>query len=242
MADELKGLTALITGASSGIGRSTARLLGRAGADLFLTARREENLKSLQAEILEYGVRAVILPMDLALEEAPEKIISACTQAFGRLDILINNAGQAVQRAVADTDTELWDKLFALNARAPFLLCKYALPYLKQSPAATVIQIGSCVGINAYENQSAYAASKHALRGFTQSFAKEVFSDGIRVHMLSLGGVDTDLISDVRPDLDRSILSKPEEVAEVALFLLTHRNNSAIDEVILRRYSKKPWA
>jgi len=239
--DELKGKTALITGASSGIGEAAARLLCNAGAEIFLTARREEKLLALQQELTNAGGKAAYIACDIAKETSPEKIISGCIEKFGKLDILINNAGRAVNKPVSETDAAIWDEMMALNARAPFLMCKHALPCLEQSSAATVINICSNVGINTYAGQSAYGASKHALRGFTQAFSKEAFASGIRVHLLSPGGVDTDLATDVRPDLDRTILSKPEELAEIILFLLTHRNNSMIDELIIRRYSKKPW-
>jgi 3-oxoacyl-[acyl-carrier protein] reductase len=238
----LQGKTVLITGASSGIGEAAARALSHAGAEVFLTARREEKLDSLKRELTAAGGKALSLACDITDESAPEAIVSACVGAFGKLDILINNAGRAINRPVWETTPAEWDAVMTLNARVPFLMCKSAFPYLKASPEATVINVGSTVGINTYAGQSAYGASKHALRGFTQAFSKEVYPFGIRVHLLAPGAVDTDLISDVRPDLsDRTGLSRPEELADAILFLLTHRNNSSIDELVLRRSSKKPW-
>jgi 3-oxoacyl-[acyl-carrier protein] reductase len=129
----------------------------------------------------------------------------------------------------------------AVNARAPFLLSKEAISYLKRSDIATIINISSVVGIKGYVNQGAYTASKHALMGFTKVLAQEVFQDGIRVHIISPGGVATGMVELTRPDIDPSTLISPEEIAEIVLFLLTHRGNAVIDEINVRRSATPPW-
>ena len=131
--------------------------------------------------------------------------------------------------------------LMAVNARAPFLLSKEAIPYLKRSDMATIINISSVVGVKGYINQGAYTASKHALMGLTKVLAQEVFQDGIRVHVISPGGVATSMVELTRPDIDPSTLISPEEIAEIVLFLLTHRGNAVIDEINVRRSANPPW-
>jgi 3-oxoacyl-[acyl-carrier protein] reductase len=101
--------------------------------------------------------------------------------------------------------------------------------------------MSSVVGCKGYVNQGAYAASKHALMGMTKVLAQEVFEDGIRVHVIAPGAVSTDMIVHTRPDLDASMLTSPEEIADIALFILTHRGTAVIDEVNVHRYTNNPW-
>jgi 3-oxoacyl-[acyl-carrier protein] reductase len=129
-----------------------------------------------------------------------------------------------------------------VNARAPFFLCKTAIPYLEKSKAATIINISSVVGHKGYVHQAAYAASKHALTGFTKVLAREVQDKGIRVYLLSPGGVHTEMVQKMRPDLDTSGLIKTEDMADIVRFLVTHRGNAMVDELRIRRAGGMPWA
>ena len=124
-----------------------------------------------------------------------------------------------------------------MNARAPFFLCKEAFPYLKESGKPIVINIASVVGFKGYANQSVYSSSKHALTGFTKVFAKEVQPYGIRVHLISPGGVATEMVKQMRPDIDAGELIQPEEIAEIVRFIVTRKGNGTIDQFYIRRYS-----
>jgi 3-oxoacyl-[acyl-carrier protein] reductase len=188
-----------------------------------------------------FGGMAFAFPCDLADAGAPRILMAAVVEALGGLDILVNNAGFALSRPIAQTTSEEWDHLMAVNARAPFLLCRVALPHLKRSGRGRIVNIASVVGSKGYVNQGAYTASKHALAGFTKVLAQEVMADGIRVHLVSPGGVDTDLVAAMRPDLDRSGLTTPDEIAEIVLFLLQQEGNAVVDEVNVRRPGKSPW-
>ncbi len=237
----LTGKTAIITGASKGIGRAIALALASEGVNLLLTARSKDILIEVKEEVERLGSKAHICEVDLSVNNAPEKIISDAIVTFGGIDILINNAGIAEAMSITDTSLEAWEKHMNLNARAPFLLSREAIPYLKESNHATIINIASIVASKGYINQGAYTASKHALIGFTKVLAQEVFEDDIRVHVISPGGVETEMITKTRPDLDTSILMTPDEVADIILFLLKHRGNAVIDEINVRRFSKTPW-
>lgn len=239
---DLSGRVAILTGASKGIGRATALALAERGVRLALTARTVEELETLCAEIQGKGGEAKAFPADLADVEVPRLLVKNTVAAFGRLDILVNNAGMALSRSLSATTVEEWDRLMAVNARAPFLLCREAIPYLKKSGHGRIVNICSVVGYKGYMKQGAYGASKHALAGFTKVLAQEVMADGIRVHMVSPGGVDTALAAQMRPDLDRPGLTTPEEIAETILFLLCQEGNAVIDEVNVRRPGKSPWA
>ena len=156
---------------------------------------------------------------------------------LGGLDVLVNCAGLSQAGSFTEVTPQEWDRIFAVNAKAPFFLCKEALPYLKESPKATVINISSVVGFKGYINQSAYSSSKHALAGFTKVFAKEVQPFGIRVHLISPGGVATEMVTKMRPDINADELIQPLEIAELVRFLVTREGNGTIDHLYIRRYS-----
>jgi len=232
---------ALITGASRGIGEEIARRLAKEKVNLALIARDENKLKKIKDELLKENVEIFILPIDLTENNAPKFVIEKVIEYFGGLDILINNAGTALSKPLLETSEEEWNNLMTINAKVPYFLCKYAIPYLKKSEIPTIINISSVVGYKGYINQSAYTASKHALHGFTKVLAQEVHEYGIRVHLISPGGVATDLVNKVRPDLEKSSLIQPYEIAEIIVFLLKFRNNAVIDEIQVRRKDNIPW-
>ena len=132
--------------------------------------------------------------------------------------------------------------MMAVNARGPYLLCRYAIKYLRRSQRAFIVNIGSVVSHKGYPDQSIYTATKHALLGLSKSLARELQPADIRVHMVCPGGVATDLVSHARPDLDLSVLMQPEDIADAVIFLVTRRGNAVIDEINLRRAASTPWA
>jgi len=238
----LAGKVALVTGAGRGIGRCLALTLAENGAYLALAARTEAELQAVRQEIEEFGGEAASFPADLSGEKDALGLVRHTVERFGRLDILINNAGIVLGKPLIETTTEEWDRIMAINARAPFLLSREAIPYLKQQEQSFIINISSVVGYKGYVNQSVYSASKHALLGMTKALAKEVQADGIRVLAVNPGGVDTDSVGLTRPDLDRSVLMQPQEIADIVLFLVTRQGNAVIDEINVRRAASTPWA
>ncbi len=236
----MKGKIALITGATRGIGKAIAERLAREGVYLSLNGRNEEKLKHVAEKIKEY-TKVFLCPGDLSAVDVPERLVRETVAYFGGLDILINNAGVALSRSLEETSLEEWEYQMAVNARAPFLLCRAALPYLRLSSVPTIINISSVVGTKGYVHQGAYTASKHALMGFTKVLARELHKEGIRVHVIAPGGVATDLVTTMRPDIPPETLITPEEIAEIVWFLLQHRGNAVIDEINVRRISNEPW-
>ena len=232
---EIKGKAAIVTGAGRGIGIEMVRELLKEGVKVLATSRNIEALKDLDDRNL------VALPADLLDDNSYKKIVSVCADTFGGVDIIINNAGYAKKLLLTETSKEEWDRHMAVNVRAPFMLVNEAMPYLLKSDQATVINIVSVVGNKGYVTQGAYTAAKHALLGYTKVLARETFKQGIRVHVISPGGVATELIQETRPDLDPSTLSTPQEIANIAIFLLKNRNGAVIDEINVRRYTKEPW-
>ncbi len=242
MKEELKGKVALVTGGGTGIGRAIAQRLAADGISLALCGRDAARLEAVKADAERLGVEAWVLQGDLTDDTFLFSCIEQTAAHFGGLDILINNAGMALNCRLEDTQTEQFDRIMRLNVRAPYFLCRDALTWLKKSTHATVINISSVVGHKGYVQQSAYAASKHAVIGFTKSLANEVYKDGIRVHVISPGGVYTDMVAIARPDLESDGMIMPEDIAEIAAFLIENRGNAVIDEICVHRVGKEPFA
>ena len=237
----LKGKIALITGASGGIGSCIARRFAQDGISLALLGRSKEKLAATAASVREYGVETLLLPGDLLDDAYLEDCFAAVKERFGGLDILVNNAGIALSRSFEETTMAEFDRIMALNARVPYLACHLALPLLRCSECASILNIASVVAHKGYPLQSAYAASKHALAGFTKSLASEVYCEDIRVHLISPGGVFTDMVRIARPDLTGEDMILPEDIAEIAAFFIEHRTNAVIDEICVHRSGKEPF-
>jgi 3-oxoacyl-[acyl-carrier protein] reductase len=241
MAGDLAGKVAIVTGASRGIGRAISAAMAREDATVVLAARSIRQLQITAEQVIKAGGTAHIIRVELTEEESIRNLIQVTGEKLGRLDILVNNAGVTHSAPLEQTSTEDWDRCVSINARAPFILCREALPLLKKSPSAYIINIASVVGIKGYPLQSAYTASKHALRGMAMSLAEELRGSNIRVHVLCPGGADTDMVGRVRPDIAKDELIKPPEIAELVLYLVTHKGNAVVDELRIRRATSSPW-
>jgi len=240
--DQLAGKVAVVTGASRGIGRAIAIMLAGNGVNVALAARTEPDLLSTREQITSGGGNAVAVSTDITREPDVKRLVKTTVDTFGRLDIVVNNAGMGVFRPIEQIGTEDWDRVMAVNARGPFMLCRESLPHLRQNGKTTwIINVGSVVSLKGYANQAAYTASKHALLGMTKALAQELYESDVRVHAICPGGVDTNLIAQARPDLDPAILMEPDDIAEIVLFLLTRRGNAIVDEINVRRSSSPPW-
>ena len=241
MPKRLAGKVAVVTGASRGIGRAISVALAEQAATVVLAARSTQKLEETAEQVVEAGGKPEIVDADLAREQSIKDLVKTISEEFARLDILVNNAGVTHSARLEATTTADWDRCFQVNARAPFLLCREALPLLRKAEAAYIINIASVVGVKGYPLQSAYTASKHALRGMTISLAEELRGSNIRVHLLCPGGVDTELVQKVRPDIKKEDLMQPEEIAELVLYLVTHEGNAVMDELHIRRAASSPW-
>lgn len=238
----LIGKVALITGASGGIGSAIARRFAGLGSDLALCGRSEEKLAAIKAEVDAMGVRSMTYTGDLTADGAAAACIEAVLTQLGRLDVLVNNAGMALSCPFEQTTAQQFDQIMSLNVRAPYFLCQAALPALRNSDHAIILNIASVVGHKGYPLQSAYAASKHALIGMSKSLANEVYQDDIRVQIIAPGAVYTDMVKISRPDLTSEGMILAEDIADIAAFFVEHRTNAVIDEVQVHRVGKAPFA
>ena len=187
----LKGRAALVTGASSGLGKATAIALARTGADVALLARSAEELESAKEEVSKSSVQALALPTDLAEEDQTTRAVGQTVDALGRLDVLVNAAGTDAPGPVEELGVEGWDRTLAVNLRAPFLLSKAVFPYVREAGGGTIVNVSSVAGKKGWANASAYCASKFGLTGFTEALADEGKEHGIRAIVLYPGTMAT---------------------------------------------------
>ena len=187
----LEGKVALVTGASSGLGRATTIALAQAGADVALVARSEEELESAKEEVSQTGRRALTLPTDLANEDEAAGAVEQAFEAFGRIDVLVNAAGTDTPGTVEELDVESWDRTLSVNLRAPFLLSKAAFPHMREAGGGTIVNVSSVAGKKGWASASAYCASKFGLTGFTEALADEGKEHGIRAIVLYPGAMAT---------------------------------------------------
>ena len=237
------GKTAIVTGATGGIGNAICRELAELQMNLVITGRKKEALDALAADLKNTGAGVLALDGDITDSAFVRSLPKAAEEHFKGLDVLINCAGIAQNQHFEEVTEEDYDRIMTLNARAPFFLCQASLPALRQSSCATIINITSVVAHKGYPYQSAYAASKHALMGFSKTLANEVYKENIRVHLISPGGVYTPMVALARPDLKPDMVSLPEDIAKIVVFYLNMRDaNAIIDEVQVHRSGKEPFA
>ena len=224
----LAGQVALVTGASSGLGKATAFALARAGADVALAARSREELESTKEEVSNTGRRVLTLPVDLASEVEPVEVVERTVEALGHIDVLVNAAGTDAPGTVEELDVEGWDRTLAVNLRAPFLLSKAAFPHMREAGGGTIVNVSSVAGKKGWANASAYCASKFGLTGFTEALADEGKEYGIRAIVLYPGAMATnwgafspeERRKSEPSEAPRTRMLAPERVAELIAWLV----------------------
>src|SRR5262245_55686057 len=227
----LSGKAALVTGASSGIGRATAKLFAQEGAKVVVGARREAELAELVREIKAAGGEAVALDGDVQSEQYAKDLVGAAVKQFGRLDIAFNNAGTigptGATTEVAEKD---WSSAIAVNLTSAFLGAKHQIPALVKQGGGSIIFTSTFVGYTtSFPGVAAYAASKSGLIGLTQALAAEYGPQGVRVNAVLPGAVDTPMYREVNSTAEQQAwltnlhalkrVGKPEEVARSVLYL-----------------------
>jgi 3-oxoacyl-[acyl-carrier protein] reductase len=241
----LNGQTAFITGAGRGIGKAIAEAFAAEGAAIAAAARTQTQLDMLCEQISAVGGKALPVVMDIESEESIKNAISKTRNELGPIDILVNNAAIMALGSICDMSTQTWDDIMNTNVRGVFLTCREVVPQMMERRSGRIINIGSMAGRRGYPEQSAYCASKHALAGFSKVLAIETQKYGIRVHVISPGGVLTGLSTNLRADRgepeDSPDWMTAEEVAKAAVYLCTQDAAAFTDELVLRRYASEPW-
>ena len=229
----LQDKVSIITGGASGMGRVAARMFAAEGAQVVVADVTEPAAQSVVDEVSAAGGRAIAVAADVSREADAKRMVDAAVDAFGRVDVLYNNAGimPEADHSVIDTSVEDWDRVMAVNVRGVFLGCKYAIPKMVEQGSGSVINISSFVALIGCSNpQDAYTASKGAVLALTKSLAVQFAPKGVRTNAICPGPVETPLLMDwlVKDEEAKRIrlarnptgrFGKPEEIVHMAIYL-----------------------
>ncbi|MFN8264558.1 MAG: SDR family oxidoreductase [Chitinophagaceae bacterium] len=233
--ETIKGKTILLTGATGGIGKETAKMLASSGASLFLTARDEMKLKELAAELLLPANR--YYAADLTDAEQVKKLGEQFFSVFGHIDVLVNASGIGIIKSMDTLDETDFMKTIHINLYAPFLLVKTFLPSMKLSKKGLIINIPGVLGKVPMAGAAAYSASKYGLVGMTQSIREELKRTDIRITNVFMGGVDTPFWDEIDLRVQREKMIRSEEAARAIWFLCQQPSSAVVSEMVLQPFN-----
>jgi 3-oxoacyl-[acyl-carrier protein] reductase len=227
--------TALVTGATEGIGRATAFALGRAGYRVGICARTESKVRVLLEDLRSEGIEAAGRPADVSDPQQSARMVEEVTASLGPVGALVNNAGVLIAKPFEELTLEEWDTTMSVNVRSLYLVTRAVLPAMRQRRQGAIVNVASLAGRNGFVGGTAYTASKHAVLGFSRSLMLETRKDNIRVIAICPGSVDTSLLRD-QPMLksDPSRILQPEDVAATILHALTLPERALVSELDIR--------
>lgn len=234
---KLDGKIALITGASAGIGQAAARALAGEGAKLVLTARRQDRLAALAAECKKLGGDAVYVTGDIREESTSKAAVDRALKSFGRIDILIANAGVGNYKNLVDTSVEEYDEMMDGNMKSSWLITRHTVPVMIRQKEGLVLLVSSMAGVYGFAGEATYCASKFAQVGFAQGLDKELRPHGIKVGTINPGGVKTEFaIGKGRTEqgVAESDMLDADDVAQAILFACTQPKLARIIQIQMR--------
>jgi 3-oxoacyl-[acyl-carrier protein] reductase len=227
--------TALVTGATEGIGRAIAEALGRAGYRVGICSRSPEKVAATLAELRGLGIAAAGAAADVAEPDQVARLVDEVRGALGEIDVLVNNAGVLIARPFEELTLDDWDATMATNLRSLYLTTRLVLPGMRARRRGTIVNLASLAGRNGFVGGSAYSASKHAVLGFSRSLMLEVRKDNVRVVAVCPGSVATGMLRDqamLKSDPDRIL--KPEDVADTILHAVRLPGRALVSELDIR--------
>jgi len=242
MSNNIKGKVVVITGASSGLGEATARLLSAEGASVVLGARRVERLKSLADELTAKGGKALAVATDVTHCDQVKRLVDAAVQTFGRIDVMINNAGLMPLSPLERLKIEDWDRTIDVNIKGVLYGIAAALPHMMQQKAGHIINVSSVAGHKVRPGNAVYAATKHAVRALSEGLRQEVKPYNIRTTVISPGAVATELPNSVtEPDVAKSIHNfyelnaiPADSFARAVVFAMSQPEDVDVNEILFR--------
>jgi NADP-dependent 3-hydroxy acid dehydrogenase YdfG len=242
MTDKIRGRVVVITGASSGLGEAAARLLCAEGASVVLGARRADRLKSLADELNRIGGKALVVTTDVTRREQVKKLVDAAVQKFGRVDVMINNAGIMPRAPLERLTIDDWDRMIDVNIKGVLYGIAAALPHMKQQKSGHMIFVSSVAGHKIGPDFAVYAATKHAVRALAEGFRQEVKPYNIRTTIISPGAVATELPNSVtEPDVAEKIRQYYSEIAipaesfaHAVMFAMSQPEEVDVNEILFR--------
>ncbi len=234
MTHPLKGKVALVTGASSGLGRAFAGALAKAGASVLLVARREEKLHEAVSEITADGGEAAYHVADVRSAPALYDLVDVLLSRYKMLHILVNNAGLGWRAPLPELARDQIVEMIETNLAAPIHLTQAALPALVKSAPSDIVNISSIAGLQGFSEGSAYCAVKHGIVGFTRALSEELKPAGVRVTAICSGSVDTEFFERFTPTLDRPRMLHVEDAVRALLYVVTAPARVIHGEIVLR--------
>ncbi|ONI90440.1 oxidoreductase [Saccharothrix sp. ALI-22-I] len=248
MTNHLQGKVALVTGASSGIGEATAVALAREGAAVVIAARRVERLKVLADRLVEDGAEVLSVELDVTDEAACRDAVARTVEAFGGLDVLVNNAGVMLLGPVEGADTTDWTRMVSTNLLGVMYLTHAALPHLLASKGA-VVQVSSTAGRVVRSGTAVYNATKFGLNAFSESLRQEMTQRGVRVVVVEPGVVATELRDHITDQTAKDGINRlanamrqlqPTDIANAVLYAVAQPDHVAVNEILVRP-TDQPW-
>lgn len=226
----LRGQVVVLTGASRGIGEATALALAEAGADLVLGARNNEQLNQVAAACRDCQVNVVAVPCDITRQEDVDRLVQTALDTYGRIDVLINNAGVGYYEPFLELTEEQWDHMFEVNVKGVFRVLKAVVPHMVERGAGHIITVSSIRGFQPAELTTGYGATKFALQGLHQSLAKELAPHNVRVALICPGGVRT-YFRGTTPDEKDPRWLESEDIARAIVFMASTRSGAVISQL-----------
>ena len=230
----LRGKVALVTGASSGLGRSFALALAEAGAKVFLAARREDKLREVVEEIARAGGEAAYHVVDVRVVPALYDLVDVLLARFKRLDILVNNAGVGYRSPLLETRRSEIMEMLETDLAAAIYLSQASLNALLRAAPSDIVNVSSIAGLEGFAEGTVYCAAKSGLVGFTRALAQELKPANIRVTAICPGSIETDFFERFRPTLERPQMLRPDDAVRALLYVLTSPSNVLHGEIVLR--------
>ncbi|MBD1874332.1 SDR family oxidoreductase [Nodosilinea sp. FACHB-131] len=237
----LDGKVAIVTGGARGLGAATCHCLAAAGLNVVVADLRHELATELVQEIESASGSAMALNLDVTSPASAAALLDQVLDRYGRIDVLINNAGIDVTESVEDLTHDQWQQVINVNLNGPFYMSKAVFPEMRQNGGGHIINIVSTAAKRAWANASAYHASKWGLLGFSQALHVEGRPHNIKVTSLIAGGMRTPFLLDRFPDIDQTTLQDPANVAETIRYLLTQPPGTVISEMMVLPMKETSW-
>jgi NAD(P)-dependent dehydrogenase (short-subunit alcohol dehydrogenase family) len=241
MANDLTGRVVLVTGGGRGLGECVCRTLASAGAAVLAADLRPELAETVARQLRVQGARAEGVRLDVGDEKEVERAVGEAAERFGRLDVLINNAGTDVTLPVEELSPADFDRVLQTNLRGPFVLSKAVFPRMRRQGGGHIVNVVSTAAKRTWANASAYHASKWGLLGLSHALHVEGRPHGIKVTAVIAGGMRTPFILDRFPDTPLNVLQDPKNVAETIRFVLTQPDETVIPEVMVLPMRETSW-
>ena len=242
MSNNIEGKVVVITGASSGLGEATARLLSKEGAIVVLGARRADRLRSLVDELISQDGKAVAMTTDVTQRDQVQKLVDAAVQAYGRIDVIINNAGVMPQSLLEQLKVDEWDQMIDVNIKGVLYGIAAALPYMQKQKAGHIINVSSVAGHKVGPGSSVYAATKYAVRALSEGLRQEVKPYNIRTTVISPGAVATELPNTITDaavgerikNFYANVAIPADSFARAVAFAMSQPEDVDINEILFR--------